>query len=82
MNHFATLSQVKIENDFIICKPWDEIQLITEPPNYKGYRKIITAGHGYLVVEKGSPKAHVAKKELDSSGYGFNGSLAYYLEED
>lgn len=45
----------------------------------KGYFKISTSGHGYLVVPKKDKNAKIAKKIVS---YGYVGKLAYYLEED
>jgi len=48
-------------------------------PIGRGYYKIITAGHGYLVVPKTDVYASIAH---NIAKYGYNGTLAYYLEED
>lgn len=58
-------------------KPWDEVQQIV--PIGRGYDKIITAGHGYLIVPKGDI---FAAKAAAVCQFGFIGQLAYYLEED
>lgn len=60
-------------------KPHDEVQDCHTWENTKGYTFIITAGHGYLVVPKNDKYASIAKQICD---YGYEGELAYYLEED
>ena len=56
-------------------KPWDQVQVIK--PIGRGYNKIDTAGHGYLVV----PKNDVYFSVANAIG-GFKGKQAAYLEED
>jgi hypothetical protein len=58
-------------------KSWDTVESIE--PVGRGYNKIYTCGHGYLVVPKNDTYAKIAKKLCE---YGFVGKLAYYLEED
>lgn len=60
-------------------KPQDEIQGCREIVEAEGYIFITTASHGYLVVPKSDKNAPLAKKICN---YGFEGDLAFYLEED
>ena len=60
-------------------KPDDEVQHYGNYDRTKGYSFIGTAGHGYLVVPKSDKNASIAKSICD---YGYEGKLAYYLEED
>lgn len=60
-------------------RPHDEIQGYECNERTKGYYFIPTASHGYLVVPKTDPFANIAKSIVD---YGYEGKLAYYLEED
>ena len=69
----------KYQKELQELKPWDEVQGMNEYGALKGYNKIYTAGHGYLVV----PKADKRYKEAVAlCNYGFKGYHACYLEED
>ena len=57
----------------------DEIQDYGDWGRTKGYCFIVTSGHGYLVVPKKDKNARIAKRICN---YGYEGKLAYYLEED
>lgn len=57
-------------------RPDDEIQNIIR---IKGYDKILTASHGFLVVPRSDPWAKLAKRICE---YGCVGKYAIYLEED
>ena len=73
-----TITQEKeLLQEFALLKPWDEVDEIKEPVNYKGYSKLYTNGHGYLIVLKGDKNYRKAKKYTT-----FQGDLARYLEED
>ena len=67
----------KYQKELAKLRPDDEIQEYR--PIGRGYNFISTASHGYLVVPKSDPFASVAAKICE---YGYNGKLAYYLEED
>lgn len=67
----------KYEFDLWQQKPYDKPQFTKKLKS--GYDFIFTAGHGYLVVPQTDPKATLAKAICK---YGFEGKLAYYLEED
>lgn len=67
----------KYQKELQKLKPWDEVQEYRAIG--RGYYKIGTAGHGYMVVPKTDIYASIASKICD---YGFTGELAYYLEED
>jgi len=69
--------QTKFEKELQQLKPWDEVQFTRSIG--RGYDKITTSGHGYLVVPKTDIFASNAKAICE---YGFIGKLAYYLEED
>lgn len=60
-------------------KPYDEVQFMNEYGAIRGYNKIYTAGHGYLVVPVTDKYAGRAKYICK---YGFVGKYAIYLEED
>jgi len=62
-----------------VLKPWDKVQSINEYGALKGYNKIYTSGHGYLVVPINDKNAKLAKSICE---YGFVGQKAIYLEED
>ena len=68
----------KYMQELASLKTWDEVQAINSYDNDKGYQRITTAGHGYLVV----PKTDKNAKLVNKTDYSFNGTLAYYLEED
>lgn len=63
------------EKELQTLKFWDDIQ--TTRYIGRGYHKIDTAGHGYLIVPKRDLFANIAKEFAT-----FTGKLAYYLEED
>lgn len=65
------------EKELQAFRPYDEMQGLR--PIGRGYNKITTAGHGFLVVPKSDPFASIAHAIAQ---YGYNGKLAYYLEED
>jgi len=67
----------KYQKELAGLKTWDEVQ--DYKPVGRGYYFITTSGHGYLVVPKTDIYASVAK---NICAYGFEGKLAYYLEED
>lgn len=69
----------KYIQEFKQLKPYDPVQFITAAIKNKGYDFITTAGHGYLIVPKTNKNAEVAKNIIE---YGYEGALAYYLEED
>lgn len=71
--------KTKFELELQDLKSHDEVQMTVSYPHYKGFEKIITAGHGYLIVPTGSEHYAVAKKICE---YGFKGKYALYLEED
>jgi len=48
----------------------------------RGCAFVLTSGHGYLAVPKSHALAYIAADVLEKSGFGFEGDLAYYLEED
>lgn len=60
-------------------RPDDEIQTYSKPEWARGYSFIETAGHGYLVVPKSDGWVAVARANCQ---YGYDGKLAFYLEED
>ena len=68
--------QTVYERELQALKPWDQVQ--STRAIGRGYNKIETAGHGYLVVPRGDIFASVARK----IGASFSGKYAYYLEED
>jgi hypothetical protein len=69
----------KYQKELQQLKPHDEVQDVVNWEKTKGYDFIITAGHGYLVVPKSDKNARIAAQIVD---YGYEGKLAYYLEED
>jgi hypothetical protein len=60
-------------------KPWDEVQHMNEYGALRGYNKVYTAGHGYLVVPRKDANFKLAESICE---YGFKGLHAVYLEED
>ena len=58
-------------------KPDDEVQMIEK--DQLGYNFIYTAGHGYLCVPRADRFYKVAQRIRE---YGYQGTLAVYLEED
>lgn len=73
------LNYATYERELSILKPHDEVQFSED---VKGFQFIVTAGHGYLVVPHGHAFGTLANSVYEASGYGFNGKLATYLEED
>ena len=69
----------KYQKELQALKPWDEVQGMNEYGALKGYNKIYTAGHGYLVVPKEDKNYSIAKSICEC---GFKGYHAVYLEED
>lgn len=69
----------KYEQELQILKSHDEVQSYYQPEYAKGYYKIDTAGHGYLVVPVGDKNFGLATRTYE---YGYRGNLAVYLEED
>lgn len=71
-----TLYEQELQN----LKPWDEVQTTEEiEKNGVKYDFIVTAGHGYLVVNRTSKHFRLAKSIAE---FGFIGDYAVYLEED
>jgi len=70
---------LKAEQELHDLKPYDEIQFSTMK---NGYQFIETAGHGYLFVPVGDKHMKEAWDVYKKSGYGFEGQLGVYLEED
>jgi hypothetical protein len=67
------------EKELQTLKAHDEVQMTVTYPRDMGYSRILTAGHGYLIVPKGDKRYRdaVALRE-----YGYIGDRAVYLEED
>lgn len=70
----------RYQKELAALKPHDEVQEYS--PVGRGYYKIYTAGHGYLVVPHGDIYGTLASSVYEASGYGFAGVHAFYLEED
>jgi len=71
--------KTKYEKELQRLKQYDEVQYTVSPDIYKGYSKIITSGHGYLVVPVEDKNFNLA---VETNSYGWVGDLAVYLEED
>ena len=74
----------KYQKELQKMRPEDEIQdyylpNYTDGDSNKGYYKIETGGHGYLVVDKKDKNYKIAEKIV---AYGYTGKHAIYLEED
>jgi hypothetical protein len=67
----------KYEKELQKLKSDDEVCGVIEYS--KGYSKIITAGHGYLVVPRGDKNF---EKAAQICAFGYIGKHAVYLEED
>ena len=70
---------IKAESELHELKPYDEIQFSSIK---NGYQFIETAGHGYLFVPIGDKNMKEAWEVYFKSGYGYEGHLGVYLEED
>jgi len=69
----------KYQRELQQLKPYDEVQGMNQYGALKGYNKIYTSGHGYLVVTRTDKNFTTAKTICK---YGFIGYHAVYLEED
>ena len=69
----------KYQRELQQLKPWDEVQGMNQYGALRGYNKIYTARHGYLVVPINDNNIDMAKSICS---YGFIGDHAVYLEED
>jgi len=69
----------KYQKELQELKPWDEVQDMNTYGALRGYNKIYTAGHGYMVVPQEDRFFALAKSICS---YGFKGQHAVYLEED
>ena len=69
----------KYETELASLRPHDPPQMLLTDYGYPGVCFIETAGHGFLVVPKGHPKARLARSLC---AYGYLGRHAIYLEED
>ena len=69
----------KYQRELQELKPWDKVQGMNEYGAMRGYNKIYTAGHGYLVVPTNDKHAGRARYMCK---FGFIGKYAIYLEED
>lgn len=72
----------KQEKELQELKPYDEVQFSKTSEKTKGYLFIETAGHGYLFVPVGDKNMKKAWKIYKKSGFGYEGHLGVYLEED
>lgn len=75
----TSTERLAYKREFQELKPWDEVQLINQYGALRGYNKLYTAGHGYLIVPKNDQHYNKARELCI---YGFKGKKAVYLEED